>query len=82
MCYRLLKLVKSRRFFSSDHTQKRYMTDADIYELWEERAAIIEFDGNRDRANAEKLAAIRIRKQFGRVPQQILDAVNPEPEKE
>ena len=56
------------------------MTDADIYELWEERAAIIEFDGNRDRANAEKLAAIRIRKQFGRVPQQILDVVNQDKE--
>ena len=55
-------------------------SDADIYELWEERAAIIEFDGNRDRANAEKLAAIRIRKQFGWVPQRILDVVNQDKE--
>lgn len=53
-------------------------TEDEIVEWFEERAAIIEFCGNRDRKNAEKLAAIRVRKQFGYLPDCVLERLDKE----
>lgn len=50
-------------------------SDDAIAEWWIERAAIIEFHGGRGRENAEKLAAICVRRKFGRVPNEILEKI-------
>jgi hypothetical protein len=42
-------------------------TEADLIELYEERAAIMEFDGGMTREAAEKAAYWDWRKQFGNV---------------
>ena len=36
-------------------------TDSELYELWEERAAIYEFDGELSRADAQYRAAVDVR---------------------
>jgi len=45
------------------------MTDKDILELWNERAAIREYDGERDRRWAQQRAIVDVRNMIGFVPQ-------------
>ena len=51
------------------------MTDEEILEAFRERQAIIELDGKRDPVNAAKLAGQCMRKQFGRVPDCVLEVI-------
>ena len=55
----------------------RNLTDAELIELWEERAAIMEFDGGMERKQAERAAYFDMRKLIGNVPvpKVIRDAV-------
>ena len=46
-------------------------TDDELIERWHERAAIVEYLGDRSRKNADKVAAIWIRRVFGRLPDAI-----------
>lgn len=48
------------------------MTDEQIEEWWEERAAIRQFDGGLDRRRAEYLAAIDAKRFAGRITDHIL----------
>ena len=50
-------------------------SDADILEWFHERTAIIEIDGKRDRVTANKLAGICVRKQFGSVPDCVMEVI-------
>ena len=50
-------------------------SDDDILEWFHERAAIIEIDGKRDRVTANKLAGICVRKQFGSVPDCVMEVI-------
>jgi hypothetical protein len=45
--------------------------DETITERWEERAAILEYDAGMTRKNAERLAAISVRRLFGRLPEVV-----------
>jgi hypothetical protein len=49
--------------------------DNTITERWEERAAILEFDAGMARKNAERLAAISVRRLFGRLPDAVMEQV-------
>jgi hypothetical protein len=53
-------------------------TEADLIELWEERAAIREFDGGMTREAAEQAAYWEWRKRFGKVkvPDVIRESVS------
>lgn len=51
------------------------MTDADIHERWEERAAILEYDAGKSRESAERLAAIQVKRLLGRVPESVVKAL-------
>ena len=51
------------------------VTDEEILELWNERAAIREYDGERDRKWAEQRAVVDVRKMIGTVPKWLLDLV-------
>ena len=51
------------------------MTDPDIHERWEERAAILEYDAGKSRESAEKIAAVQVKRLFGRVPESVLEAL-------
>lgn len=51
------------------------MTDEDILAAFRERQAIIEVLGKRDPVNAAKLAGQCMRKQFGRVPDCVLEVI-------
>ena len=42
------------------------MTDADILELWHERAAIMEYDAGMSRTEAERAAYFDLRRCYGR----------------
>lgn len=46
-------------------------TDDELIERWHERAAIVEYLGERSRENADKVAAIWIKRVFGRLPDAI-----------
>lgn len=46
-------------------------TDDELIERWHERAAILEYLGGRKRKDAERVAAIWIRRVFGRLPEAI-----------
>lgn len=48
-------------------------TDDEIAEQWEERSAIMEYDGGLSRRFAEVKAAMVIRKQYGRVPAVVVE---------
>lgn len=48
-------------------------TDDEIAEQWEERSAIMEYDGGLSRRFAEVKAAMVIRKQYGRVPAAVVE---------
>ena len=50
-------------------------SDETITERWEERAAILEFDAGMTRKNAERLAAISVRRLFGRLPDAVREQV-------
>ena len=60
-------------------SQESYESDGDsrpdsdeaIDEFWEERAAVREFDGGLSKGQAERLAAIDTRKEFGRITDAI-----------
>ena len=41
------------------------LTEKEIIELWEERAAIIEFDGDRSRSDAERRAYVQVKRMLG-----------------
>jgi len=47
--------------------------DETIIERWEERAAIMEYCGGKSRKSADRLAAIQIKRMFGRLPDVILE---------
>ena len=51
------------------------LTDEELLELWHERAAIREYDGERDRKWAEQRAVVDVRKMIGSVPDWLLDLV-------
>ena len=51
------------------------MTDEELVEWWEERAAIREFCGGYDRQRANALAARDLKAAFGKVPQSIVNQV-------
>lgn len=53
-------------------------TEAEIVDEFLERAGIIEHEGHRDRATANKLAGICIRKRFGFVPQVVMEIIEKE----
>ena len=55
------------------------MTDADILELWHERAAIMQYDGGMTRAEAERAAYFDLRRCYGPkwvAPLEIREAMN------
>jgi len=54
------------------------MSDEELYQLWEERAAIREYDGGTRRARAEYLAAMDIKRIAGRIPDAVLAIVMPD----
>ena len=54
------------------------MNDEELYQLWEERAAIREYDGGTRRARAEYLAAMDIKRIAGRIPDAVLLIVLPD----
>lgn len=54
------------------------MDDQELYMLWEERAAIREYDGGTRKERAEYLAALDIRKIAGRIPDAVLAIVMPD----
>lgn len=54
------------------------MNEEELYQLWEERAAIREYDGGTRRERAEYLAALDIRKIAGRIPDAVLAIVMPD----
>lgn len=49
--------------------------DVGLLELWEERAAIREYDGESNRETAEKMAAADLREMFGHVPRWLVDMI-------
>ena len=51
------------------------MTDEELLELWNERAAIREYDGQLDRKRAEQRAVVDVRKIIGYAPQWLVDMV-------
>ena len=60
-------------------SQESYESDGDsrpdsdkaINEFWKERAAVREYDGGLSKGQAERLAAIDTRKEFGRITDAI-----------
>ena len=50
-------------------------SDVGLLELWEERAAIRQYDGEADRETAEKKAAEDLRNMFGHVPKWLVDMI-------
>lgn len=57
------------------------LTDEDILELWNERAAIREYDGQRDRRWAEQRAIVDVRDMIGYVPDWLVKMVKDKPAK-
>ena len=51
------------------------MTDDEALELWNERAAVREYDGQTSRLQAEFLAAKDVRRMLGKLPQCLAEAV-------
>jgi len=51
------------------------LTDEEILELWNERAAIREYDGEQDRKTAEQEAAGDLRDMFSSVPAWLVDMI-------
>lgn len=51
-------------------------TDDELIERWHERAAIVEYLGERSRKNADKVAAIWIRRVFGKLPVVIMERLD------
>lgn len=48
------------------------LSDEELHELWEERAAVRQYDGELSKEFAEYLAARDIRKLAGRIPKSVL----------
>ena len=57
------------------------VTDEEILELWNERAAIREYDGERDRKWAEQRAVVDVRNMLGSVPDWLVKMVWDKPAK-
>lgn len=55
-----------------------FLHEAYLHELWEERAAIREYDGEESRQRSEFLAALDIKKIAGSVPDSVLLMVLPD----
>jgi hypothetical protein len=60
----------SQKFYESAGNS-RPDSDKAIDEFWEERAAVREYDGGLSKGQAERLAAIDTRKEFGRLTDAI-----------
>jgi hypothetical protein len=51
------------------------LTEAEIHELWAERAAIREYEGGESRQKAEFSAAMEIKRQIGFIPESIQEVM-------
>jgi hypothetical protein len=51
------------------------MTDEDLTELWNERAAIQQHDGKLPKEEAERRAYLELKRTHGRVPKEVLKQV-------
>jgi len=58
--------------------EERQEMKVDLHELWEERAAIREYDGEESRQRSEYLAALDIKNIAGAVPDSVLLIVLPD----
>jgi len=51
------------------------LTDEEIFELWNERAAIREYEGEQDRKTAEQEACGDLRNMFGSAPAWLVEMI-------
>lgn len=70
------ELSGHRDYCESEMTSYDAWTDDEIVQRWNERAAILEFDGKKSRESAERLAAVQVKRTCGRLPQSVIDLID------